>query len=218
LLLGGGTSKKSAADSRAAREYEEDKHPRDESGKWTDGGGGGGGGSSSTGTDKPAAEAKPAAPGGSEAGGEKKKIEIADFAKDEIRLDPGTQSNPDKQKKFVDVWNSRIAEAPAEFRKEFLGGINASMGIRYEEGDDKFVVAGTLKDANGDGIGEYTRTIDFAQKKAISEYFKLDDSARSEHCDVPEAWPRQGAGPRRHRRRRLRVGKIRLRTRARFLA
>jgi HK97 family phage prohead protease len=62
LLLGGGTSKKSAADSRAAREYEEDKHPRDESGKWTDGGGGGGGGGS-TGGDKPSDGGKREHPG-----------------------------------------------------------------------------------------------------------------------------------------------------------
>jgi hypothetical protein len=132
--------------------------PRDESGKWTEGGGDGGG----------AAEAAPAA---AEAG--KKPVEISDFAKDDIALDPTTRSNPDTQKKFVDTWNSKIAEAPAEFKEKFLGGLDGTMRLEFNDYNDKMTVTGALKGEAGQRIGEYTRTIDFKNNKASSDYFKL---------------------------------------------
>ena len=138
--------------------------PRDEGGKWTDGGGDGG-------DSAPSGDSKPS----SDTGGKKGKADFADFAKDNVTIDTETRSNPDKQKKFVDKWNAYVGEAPAQFKKDFLGGHPATMAIRYDEAQDAMTVSGSLKDADGNTIGEYTRGIDLDQKKAFSTYFKLND-------------------------------------------
>jgi hypothetical protein len=143
--------------------------PRDPGGKWEGDGSGGEGAA-----DKP--EAKPAAdkPLGGNEGGGKKKAEIADFAKDNISVDDATRTDPEKQKKFIDTWNGKIGEAPAEFQKSFLGGLKSTMHIEYKEPNSLFIY-GRLLDADGDKIGEYQRTIDFAREEATSEYFKLNE-------------------------------------------
>jgi hypothetical protein len=145
------------------RDYDPNE-PRDEEGRWTSGGD----------ADKPAAE-KPS-------GGGKKKTDVADFAKDNIGLEGSTRTDPEKQKKFIESWNSHIGEAPAEFRNEFLGGLKGTMNVYYEDSSDQMTVRGALQDENGSKIGEYTRTIDFENNKAESDYFKLN--AGKQHANV----------------------------------
>jgi hypothetical protein len=155
------------------REFNPDE-PRDESGKWTDGGGGDGGAA-----DQPAAEDKPAEQSTTpepKPGGGKKAADITDFAKDEVALDSETRSNPDKQKKFIETWNKHVAEAPAEFRNQFLGGLKGSMHIYFNDKNETLNVTGRLQDESGRQTGEYTREIDFRGNKAYSSYFKLNGS------------------------------------------
>lgn len=150
---------------RLARDFDPDQ-PRDDDGKWTSGGGGGG-------TEKPAGSAK---------GGKKGKAAMADFAKDNVGIDAETRSNPDKEKKFIDTWNEHVGEAPAEFKKDFLGGLAGSMNIHYDDSNDTLSFRGYLKDKDGDNIGEYTREIDFKNNKAVSSYFKLKEG--EQHSNI----------------------------------
>ena len=137
----------------------------------------GGGDSGSGGSDKPG-ESKPSkSSSASSGGGDKKKAEIADFAKDDVALDTTVRVDGETQKKFIDTWNEKIAEAPADFRKSFLGGVNGSMRISFKDRENAMVMSGALLDATGKEIGEYRRTIDFDDKKASSDYFKLNNSA-----------------------------------------
>ena len=146
------------------RDFDEAEHPRDRDGKFTDKPETGGGGPAP----KPA-EAKPVP---SDKKG-KKPADIADFAKDSVTVDTATISDPAKQKKFVDTWNAYVGEAPAEFRNEFLGGQNGTMSIHYTDYDEAITVSGFLLDAEGNKIGEYRRSIDFDDKEAASDYFKM---------------------------------------------
>jgi hypothetical protein len=134
------------------------------------GGDSGGGGSDS----KPGESTSSSSSSG---GGEKKKAEIADFAKDEVQLDEATRVDSETQKKFIDTWNTHVGAAPADFRKEFLGGVKGTMGIRYKDKENAMTMSGAVLDADGNKIGDYTRTVDFDDKKASSDYFKLNNSA-----------------------------------------
>ena len=100
--------------------------------------------------------------------------DLTDFAKDNIAVDAATRTDPEKAKKFIDTWNEHIAEPPADFKTEFLGGIPASMSINFSDRDNSIEIRGKLKDADDATIGEYIRTIDFENNKASSDYFKLN--------------------------------------------
>jgi hypothetical protein len=163
----------------ALREFDPNQ-PRDEDGKWTDGGGGGSSsGSGPTGADPhpdqgelfPDLPALPAAKG---------KIEVDDFVKAGVRLDTSTRTDPAKNKKFLERWNENVREAPEKFREEFLGGIEATMNIKYVDYEDAVEVQGDILDPDsGDKIGSYTRTIDFDENKAVSDYFSLNKTGKS---------------------------------------
>jgi hypothetical protein len=129
-----------------------------------------GGGDSSSGS---GGEGKPGTSSSSSGGGDKKKAEIADFAKDNVAVDSATRVDHDKQQKFIETWNTHIAAAPAEFRKNFLGSEKATMHIDYKDDEQAMTLSGSLLDASGNKIGDYRRTIDFDDKKASSDYFKL---------------------------------------------
>lgn len=146
------------------RSWDEGKHPRDPAGSSTGGQFSSGGAEGSS--EKPAEGEKP---------DDKKKGKAAwtDFAKDGIRLDNGTTNNETKKAKFVERWNDVVGAAPADFRKQFLGGLNGEMTIGYDEGADSIDLSGELQDADGRSIGSYQRTIDFDGKVAKSAYFKL---------------------------------------------
>ena len=93
------------------------------------------------------------------------------------RVDTNTRVDPDKQKKFLDTWNEHIGEAPAEFRKEFLGGLKATMNIKYDpdgRNQDKIKMYGYLRDEHGSTLGKYERDIDFGNNAAESVYFALN--------------------------------------------
>jgi hypothetical protein len=141
-----------------ARAWDESQHPREPAGsssggEFTSSGGNGGG------------DSKPA--------GGKKKAEVADFTKDGVFLDSNTMNNPDAQKKFLETWEKNVGEAPAAFKKEFLGGMPGSMNIRFHDNLDAITVTGALHDADGNSIGDYTRDIDLDDHRAASSYFKL---------------------------------------------
>ena len=155
--------------SKSLRGFDPDE-PRDEQGRWTEGGGSGGGEGAD---EKPAAADRPAGEGGD---GGKKKAEMADFAKDDVTVDDSTRTDPEKQKKFIETWNGKIGEAPAEFRNSFLGGLKGSMNIRFNDADNSMFMSGLLRDERDNRIGEYQRTIDFERNEAISNYFKLRDA------------------------------------------
>lgn len=144
------------------RAWDESQHPRDPAGTST------GGQFTSSGGEGAPPDYKP--------GSGKKKADIADFAKDNVAIDSETRSNTAKQQKFLAKWDQYVGEAPAEFKKDFLGGVPGSMHIRYDEQQDALTISGSLHDAQGNSIGEYTRAIDLDDKNAFSSYFKLKDS------------------------------------------
>jgi hypothetical protein len=146
---------------RELRGFDPDE-PRDDQGRWTgDGGGGDGGGK------------EPSGAGGGKPAGKGKVKAASDFVKDKVELDSDTINNKDKEKKFIERWNEKIGEAPAEFRQSFLGGANGNMRIRYDDGSDQIQFNGSLMDENDRNIGTYTREIDFRNNKAHSSYFSL---------------------------------------------
>jgi hypothetical protein len=112
----------------------------------------------------------------------KAKADVADFDKAKVEIDRNTKDDPAKTQKFLTTWNDRIGEAPEEFKNEFLGGIPATMNVKYdtygtgEDADNTMELDGALLDADGRTIGSYTRTIDFRDNKAVSSYFVLNNS------------------------------------------
>jgi GNAT superfamily N-acetyltransferase len=152
------------------KEWDEAKHPRDPAGKFSESGGGAAGEAESAVAVKPVA-----APAAETSGGGKKKAEVADFTKADIALDSATRVDTEKRQKFLQSWNDKIGEAPEEFKKEFLGGLPATMHINYHDYNDSLELRGTLLNASGTSIGSYTRTIDLKKNKASSDYFKIHD-------------------------------------------
>jgi hypothetical protein len=163
----------------ALKTWDESEHPRDEDGKFTESGGGGGSSSkpaASGGAAKPTT-AKPPVTGGEK--GKGKKVEsVADFTNDNIRLDPGTQRDPEKQKKFLDLWNTHVDEDPGEFREKFLGGAQSTMSISYHDYADTMEVEGYILNEDGTKIGEYRREMNFETGEAESAYFKIFNSSQ----------------------------------------
>jgi lambda family phage portal protein len=189
---------------KTKREFNEEDHPRDEGGKWTDGGGSDDGGGSSgstaasTASTAVAATAKPKASAASTtttstAAAKPKqkelwpgkfppvvdpadKVKVDDFTKGKVDLASGITSDKAKLDKFTADWDDRVKVAPEEFKKDFLGGQDGTMTINSEdEGDDtKWTISGKVHDAAGNVIGNYTREIDWAENKAESAYFKLN--------------------------------------------
>jgi len=150
--------------------WNEADHPRvpagsgDDSGQFAPGGGGGGSGSSSTKPSKPGKSKKPA------------KKEDFDKAKINIRKAGGAATTQSEQE-FIAKWNEKIGIEPEEFKKTFLGGVNASMNIVDYGG--KYNVTGSIwgTGANeGAEVGTYERDIKIDAKEAYSAYFKLNKS------------------------------------------
>jgi hypothetical protein len=143
-----------------ARAWDESQHPRDPAGSPTGGQFTGGGGGE--------AEAKPAGEGKA-----KKKTERTDFAKNNIHLDSETVTDASKMEKFLTRWNNSVDVAPDEFKKEFLGGVNGSMRIAYDDHQDQMRITGQILDENEHAIADYTREIDFDDNYAYSAYFQF---------------------------------------------
>jgi GNAT superfamily N-acetyltransferase len=136
-------------------------------GEFAEGGGGGEGGSAP----KPSSEK----PGG---GGKTKVSKVSDFNKKGIRLDHDTTINSAKAEKFLQRWNDTIAEAPEDFKHEFLGGMPGTMRISYDDAADKLSVQGDLHDEDGKEIGEYQRNLNLKDKSAYSAYFVMKRAER----------------------------------------
>ena len=77
-----------------------------------------------------------------------------------------------RQREFLDEWDSRVHMPPAQFKKEFLGGLKASMSISVDQFGVWGIRGGILDEANNK-LGEYDRRIDFTNNRAESEWFKL---------------------------------------------
>ena len=110
----------------------------------------------------------------------KSDLKLTDFNK-EVTVDNGTRTDPKKAGKFLETWNTYVHEAPEAFRNEFLGGLPGTMNINYQwdesGGDDvqnEMSMSGNLLDKDGNKIGSYTRSIDFLNNKASSDYFSLN--------------------------------------------
>lgn len=130
--------------------------PRDEGGRFGSGGGG--------------ASEKPK-------GGPKKKVTKEDFKKAKIELAAqDTRSEND----FVDGWNSKIGEDPAEFKKEFMGGLDGTMTLG---GSGRgFDIKGSINAADGSQAGTFSRYLDPDGKEATSSYFSL--KKEQTHSDI----------------------------------
>src|SRR5262245_7504320 len=167
---GGRSNEQIVADTHGERPkekgWDESKHPRDPAGSSTGGqftsGGGGEASEKPAATEKPAAEAKP-----------KKKTERADFSKSNILLDPDTQTDAKKLEKFLLRWNNSVDLVPEEFKKEFLGGLAATMRMYYNDRNDQLTISGQILDEDKKVIAEYSRDIDFDDNYAYSAYFKI---------------------------------------------
>jgi hypothetical protein len=141
-----------------AKAWDESQHPRDPAGSPT------GGQFTGSGGDKPSS-------------GKKGKAEkVSDFAKDGIILDQATRVDSEQGKKFLDLWNEHVDEAPAEFKKNFVGGLPGTMSVTFREATNVITVSGGLYDKEGPEatkIGEYTRDIDLDDHNATSSFFRL---------------------------------------------
>jgi hypothetical protein len=110
----------------------------------------------------------------------KKKVSIEEFEKDKVNLTHKVTHDRKITEKFLETWNDHIQEAPAEFKKDFLGGLNATMNIDYSDYNDTWTISGTLMDdeidsPNANRIGTYKREISWEKNWADSTFFKLDD-------------------------------------------
>lgn len=171
------------------REWNEEDHPREpagssEGGQFTDAGGGGGGAEeattgttpqakpSTTPTPKPTPQ-QSAQKTRAEGGGEKKKgkTKPEDFVK--AKVDIRYINDKERLEKFALDWDDRIGEAPEDFKKDFLGGLNGTMAIEVVS-PQEWRIAGQLKDMDDiRTIAEYTRAINWQQKYAVSDYLRF---------------------------------------------
>jgi hypothetical protein len=109
-------------------------------------------------------------------------IEMADFSKGKVEVDSDTTSDPEKSKKFLEEWDAHVAEAPEQFKKDFMGNVPCTMRVNFnydsehaEPYENNISINGKILDKeNGNSIGTYTRTIDFLNNKASSDYFALN--------------------------------------------
>jgi hypothetical protein len=137
--------------------WNEADHPRDPAGTSTGGQFTSGGGAESE---------KPKKPKG------KGKAKREDFAKANITLSM-LDSDVDQ---FIDKWNEKVGEDPAEFKKGFMGGLDGEMKIGGSGG--KIEINGRITDPDaGATLGTFTRNLDLDNKTAASAYFKLNSSA-----------------------------------------
>lgn len=175
--------------------YNENHDP--DNGQFTDGDGGGGGGGGSSGgsgsgsssgskassksgskssskssSPAPAASATTTTTASSGSSGDKKKSKLDDFAKAKVTLGDFTA---DKRRvdRFIEQWDARVGTDPEDFKKQFMGGTDASMTIRVGS-DGKWTIDGSILNKEGRSIGTYTRTIDWATKTAESAYFQIN--------------------------------------------
>jgi hypothetical protein len=164
---------------RLQRDFDEDKHPRDDHGRWTDSGGGdGGGGGGGSGGNKPAAT-----PQGELFPGQfppipepREPVKDTDF-KDKIKLGARVKRTEKEKEEFLKLWDERVRESPEQFRKDFMGGLDGEMtvDIEFRDNVERWDIKGSIKEDN-ETIGKFDRTIDFEQNKAVSDYFQLNDA------------------------------------------
>ena len=147
--------KRAPVNADRARAYDPSE-PRDDTGKWSGGGGGseGEGGKSSGG------------------GGGKKKSSKEDFDKAKIQVD-GTKVQQDA---FINTWNEKIGVEPAEFKQNFMGGLDGTMKIGAKGNGNTVLIAGDLTSPAGQNIGSFNREINLDTKSAYSAYFKLKNT------------------------------------------
>lgn len=149
-------------------------------GQFAKGGGSGGGGSSAKSDTKVLTEpsGNEANAGGSQAKDKKGKVKpkLTDFEKDKVDLGrfKAEKATADK---FLEVWESKVGDAPAEFKRDFLGGVNSTMSIDASADGRRWSIKGSVLDSNGQAIGTYERTIDWDRKTATSDYFALNRNA-----------------------------------------
>jgi hypothetical protein len=118
-------------------------------------------------------------------GGGKVKVKKEDFDKAGIQFGKLTEGYTDEAKKdaedrFVERWNESVGIEPAEFKKDFLGGIDATMKFGMGEGKSFSVygqIPGTGK-FKGLMVGNYSRAIDPKGKKAESVRLEIIKAAR----------------------------------------
>ena len=112
--------------------------------------------------------------------GPKEKVTLDKFSADKVTLNSTVTLSKQKAEKFLEQWNSRVQDSPAEFKKHFLGGLEGTMNIGYppygSSEDASWTISGQLEDEDGVKIGEYNREIDWRENKAESAYFKLKDA------------------------------------------
>lgn len=165
------------------RAWDESEHPRVPAGGPGGGQFGEGGGGGSSGGAEYSGSQLELWPGlFPPATGPKGEAKLDDFEKDHIELDRATKSDPEKAGKFLQVWNDRVQSAPHDFRNQFLGGIKGTMNVRFDDEAETMELEGKLQGESGNNIGSYTRTIDFKENKAVSEFFAL--SSRETGKDV----------------------------------
>jgi len=169
---------------RAKRDgdFDETEHPRDDQGQFTDKGGGdeGGGAKESSSSERPTTD----------------KVQKEMFKDDALGTAPTTTSSfadanisimsggrpasQEAQEKLAEVWNESVGMSPATFKQEFTGGAQCTMNIKHTFSEDEkdvtdnsITVFGEFRDDDDNKIGEYTRTIDFLNGTASSDYLSL---------------------------------------------
>jgi hypothetical protein len=104
------------------------------------------------------------------------KVAVPDFDKAKVEIANPIKNDPEKLRKFLDLWDEKVREAPEGFKSEFMGGLPGTMRIS-EISDTNWQIAGYIEDKDGARIGEYIRLIDFDKNEAESDYFKLNHRA-----------------------------------------
>lgn len=95
----------------------------------------------------------------------------ADF--DKAKIDLRVVRSEEAQ--FIKTWNEKIGMDPEEFKKEFLGGVPATMEIS-SYGEGQINVEGTLQlREGGPTVGRYERNLNIEEHSAYSAFFKIHD-------------------------------------------
>jgi hypothetical protein len=105
----------------------------------------------------------------------KKKVKAEDFNKGDMNL-----SYTSDREQFLKTWDEKVGMEPEQFKNEFLGGMKGTMGVSARGNRIEFT--GNLVSESGSPIAQYTRSIDFDDNEAHSDYFKIVGSRQ--HADI----------------------------------
>ena len=81
----------------------------------------------------------------------------------------------------LEDWNRFVGMSPADFKREFMGGLEGNMRISADPDQDIFNVNGEIEgdeEFEGEVVGEFDRNLNFSKKEGYSALFQVNESAQ----------------------------------------